>query len=182
MNATMYATCPLGERPPLLRVVPAPKETADADLRIDAGVAIQWRALPAAGRARLSAFLAGARGGEFPRCECTNAALPEAFARDLAYGGPLLRAAFPELVRCVKRVDRRTDRVVVRVACEGRHDGAFFGILSPTGRHVAFDVVHDFAMRDGYVVEHRVSLDVPAILSQLVAGPRSSEPATAPSP
>jgi hypothetical protein len=173
MNATMYVMGAGEARSPVLRVVPPLDDRSDRDLRLDAGVGPHWRALSAGGRAGVAAFLGGARGLELLGFECTDPTLPEDFARDVAAGGKLLRAAFPDLVRSVKSVDRTgPDEILVRVGCEGHHGAAFFGILSPTGRRVAFDVVHSLVVSEGNVVQHRVTLDVPAIISQLVAGPR----------
>jgi hypothetical protein len=169
MNATNCTDGPFCARFRLLQIVPAPREPAEGDLAIDGAVATTWRALGGVERARTSAFLSGAQGPDGAYDVYPDAALPEEFACDFACGGPTLRAAFPHLVRRVIGIDRRGERITVRVACVGDQRGAFFCILSPTGRRVAFDVVHRIVIREGRVAEHRVAIDIRAIVLQLVA-------------
>jgi hypothetical protein len=57
------------------------------------------------------------------------------------------------------------------VRCEGGQTGAFFGLLSPTGRSVAFEVVHRIASGPGHLTKHQVAIDIRRIVVQLVGVP-----------
>jgi hypothetical protein len=148
-------------------VVPALPEPAEEDLVIEGAAAAPWRALGEAQRSGIAAFLGGAQRPGAVYDVRSDGPLPEDFARDLARGGPILRDAFPDLARRVVGVDRTEDPTVVRVACEGQQRGAFFRILSPSGRRVTFEVVHTVLVGAGRIVEHRVAIDVRAIVRQL---------------
>ena len=93
---------------------------------------------------------------------------PPTFVDDLAAGGLGLRAAFPRLARRIVGIDAG-DRVVVRVACDGTHDGDFYGFLIATGRRVRFDERHELLVRGGELAAHRVEIDLRAIVRQLSA-------------
>jgi hypothetical protein len=171
MNATSYIEPlfqPARPQPPVLHVIPAPR--APGDLAIDEPTVARWRALDDAKRARVAAFLADT-GVEMSSIRVTGN-VPENFARDLGSGGRTLRAAFPRLVRRVTGVLRHGEHTRIVVACEGEHLGPFFRLFSPTGRRVGFNVVHRLVARDGTVVEHRVTLDVRALIVQLATAPK----------
>jgi hypothetical protein len=127
-----------------------------------------WSLLPDDVRAHLEHFFDGAA----PRADVAlgGVLLPPLFARDLAGGGPRLREAFPQLARTVTAVEHG-DPLVVRVACEGVHAGTFFGLALPSGRRARFTEVHELAIADGRVVADRVTIDLRALVRQLVAVP-----------
>jgi hypothetical protein len=153
----------------VLRVVPPPCDVEEA-LAPDAGAAACWSGLGDSERRRVALFLSGARERDEAYAVRTRT-LPEDFARGLGCCGPALRAAFPELARrIVSVITPAHEAIVVRVACSGEHRGAFFRILSATGRRVSFEVVHCLVVREGRAVEHRVEIDVRGIVSQLANG------------
>jgi hypothetical protein len=170
MFATKHTERRCGAWSHLLHVVPPLPERADGELMIDdEAVAARWRPLGEALRARVSAFLDVARWPGAPYDVRAAAPIPEDFARDLATGGATLRSAFPGLVRRVHAVHHAGDAITVHVRCVGEQRGAFFRILSPTARRVTFDVVHVVDVRGERVAEHRVALDLRAIVLQLAS-------------
>ena len=52
----------------------------------------------------------------------------------------------------------------------------FFSILRPTGGSVPFAVVHRLIVPDGVIIEHRVAIDVRAILVLLARAPKCNAP------
>ncbi len=130
----------------------------------------RWSELAPELQRHLAAFLAPDAAAQ-ARIEVTEReGVPASFAEDLAGGGPLLRAAFPDLVRELVAIEVAPGTVSVRVACEGTHAGAFFGFMLPTRRRVRFEEVHELAVRGG-AVSDRVTIDVRAIVRQLVGAP-----------
>jgi hypothetical protein len=105
----------------------------------------------------------------FPLCApyVAEPFLPTSLADDIARGGIRLRAAFPKLSRRVASVMREESRIIVRVACDGRHHGSFFEILAATGRHVSFEVTHVLALRGADLVEDHVKIDFREVARQL---------------
>jgi hypothetical protein len=175
MNATSYIEPMLQSarpQPPVLHVIPAPR--APGDLAIDERTVARWRVLDDAKRARVAAFLADTDVEMSSVHVAGN--VPENFARDLGSGGRTFRAAFPWLVRRVTGVLRHGEQSRVLVTCEGEHLAPFFRLFSPTGRRVGFNVVHRLVARDGMVVEHRVTLDVRALIVQLATAPKQVAP------
>lgn len=124
-----------------------------------------WRALAPAARSQVEAFL----GGAAP-CGVVVAAdaIPEPFAQDLARGGGRLRAAFPRLARRVVAIEPGP-RLAIRVACDGVHDGEFYGFLRASRRRVRFDELHELIVDGGVLAWHRVAIDLRAIVRQLSA-------------
>lgn len=173
-----------------LSIVRAPAE----GLEVPPELSIRWAALPPQIRRHLATFLAPARPAEAPGAlvpritaaasaapapAAPTSAVPAGFLADLAAGGPLLRAAFPRLVRRLASVDTAAaDTAVadaagplaVHITCEATHDGSFFGFMQPTGRRVRFDEIHHVALGPGNVAEARVELDFRAIIRQLASG------------
>ena len=133
-------------------------------LEVPVSLSDRWVALAGEVRARVEAFLTGARarvtvdgGGE----------LPATFVEDLAGGGPQLRAAFPGLARRVTAIEAHGARAIeIRVSCEGAHDGDFYGFLRASGRRVRFDERHELVLRDD-AIAHRIAIDLRAIVRQM---------------
>jgi hypothetical protein len=165
MNRAKRADGLFERRPGALHVVPAIREEP---LMVEGAVADRWWGLGAVERARVSAFLSGASVPGIAFEVYADARLPEQLVRDLACGGMLLRAAFPLLARSVIGVERQGAQTIARVRCLGDHSGAFLRILSPTGRCVAFDVIHRIVSSAESDLRHRVAIDVRAIVVQLV--------------
>ena len=132
-------------------------------LEVPAPLTDRWVALARGVRDRVDAFLTQ---GVTPVAVVADDELPASFAEDLAAGGLRLRAAFPGLARRIAAIDGR-DRIEIRVACEGAHDGEFYGFLRPTGRRVRFDEVLELIVRGGAIAAHRVAIDLRAIVRQL---------------
>ncbi len=133
-----------------------------------------WSALDEALRSRIEAFLTPAAGAFGSARFSPEGTLPFDFTRDLSTGGQALRAAFPALERRVVEVTHDDEGIAVRVRCEGDHEGPFFRIFSPTGRRVSFDVAHHLVVRDGVVVEHRVAIDVRALVVLIAFSPKAA--------
>ena len=136
-------------------------------IEVPPALAAPWFALPIPVRAHVTAYL-----GTEPVAATVEAEVPDCFVDDLATGGRRLRAAFPALVRRVAAVEVAGDRVEIRIACEGNHDGAFFGLMTPTGRRVRFEEVHVLVVAHDRVIADRLALDLRAIVRQLGTRPR----------
>jgi predicted ester cyclase len=124
-----------------------------------------WRRLAEPVRAHVGSYL-----GDRPVADGVVVApreAPATFAEDLARGAPTLHAAFPDLVRRVTSIDDEGRHVTIRVACEGTHDGAFFGFMMPTGRAVRFEEIHHLRVERDALIEDRLEIDLRAIIRQL---------------
>jgi predicted ester cyclase len=137
-----------------------------------------WELLDDVIRSQVSEFFTDerrARKSSTDKCVPYRAtgSLPERFVTDIRSGGAGLRCAFPGLVRTVERVSRTVRGVVVDIFCTGRHTGAFYDLLCPTGRDVCFSERHELFLHDGVLVEDVVAIDVRSVLRQL-AGSRSA--------
>jgi hypothetical protein len=158
----------------------APEATLALDVERDAserGVVIRrnvverWQGLDHRLRARVAAVLSTSR--EPGLVSIVDGKLPDAFAHDLATGGHLFRAAFPELTRVVASIASCPDSIDVVVACEGRQTGPFYGLIAPTLRQVQFEVAHRFALEGHETwLEHRIQIDIRRIVAQLGADGR----------
>lgn len=146
-------------------------------LHVPSELESRWRALDSRVHAYLSRFLSFTAPGELPDEIATiDTAVPPTFHADLIGGGPLLRAAFPGLVRAVVAIDGG-DHLVVRIACEGVQDGPFFGFMLATGRRVRFEEVHCMTIQKGKVVVDNVTIDMRLIIRQLADARTSARPA-----
>lgn len=150
-------------RAPVAPVAPVPT------LEIPPALAPRWAALAPSVRRYLAAYLAPAAclTADCPdRVELVAPPpVPPTFVDDLSRGGPLLRAALPDLVRTLTRIDGPAP-LSIEILCEGTHDAPFFGFLLPTRRRVRFHEVHQLVLGD-HLLEDRVSIDVRAIVRQL---------------
>lgn len=77
-----------------------------------------------------------------------------------------LFAAFPDLRLTVEETVCEGERIAVRFAIGGAHQGEFQGI-APTGRRIAAQGLTTLHYRDGRVVERWNQLDQLAMLQQL---------------
>ena len=125
-------------------------------LEVPASLSDRWVALAREVRERVEAFLTRATDVAIAADD-----LPPAFVRDLEGGGTRLRAAFPRLARRVTAIEDARGAIEIRVACEGDHDGDFYGFLRPSGRRVRFAERHVIAG------EHRIAIDLRAIVRQM---------------
>jgi len=131
----------------------------------------RWTRLDPRVHAYLRGYLAPVPEAQPHRVAPVDAAAP--FHEDLVRGGPLLRAAFPDLVREVVAIEG-TDRIVVRIACDGIHAGPFFGFMRATGRHARFTETHVMELRDGRGLVDQVTIDIRSIIRQLATASRGS--------
>lgn len=136
-------------------------------LRVPGDLANDWRALGPAIRGYLGQFLTLAAPAHAPEQVAALATGFPGFHDDLAAGGPRLCAAFPGLVRTLVAIERGDDRLEVRIACEGAHDGPFFDFMLATGRAVRFVEIHRLQVRAGRIVEDQIAIDLRAIIRQL---------------
>jgi SnoaL-like polyketide cyclase len=148
----------------------APARHTASDLKVAPGVNLAWDALALGLRHRVAALF------DRPCALATRSfevegAMPEAFARDLAHGGCGFRAAFSAFTRRIEGIVDTTSHTSVRVVCQGKHVGAFFGLLSATGRQVEFEVVHRLVVAGNEVLEDRIALNLRTILLQLAGSP-----------
>lgn len=114
------------------------------------------------------------------------AVIEEVFARDVVYYLPgtgaihgqegvkaltaALRTAFPDLHVGIEELISESEMVVARVAPSGTNTGEFMG-NPPTGRRVAWSVVHISRFSRGKIVENRVIFDQLTFLQQLGLAP-----------
>jgi predicted ester cyclase len=122
------------------------------------------RTLEETARARVAAFLSTEPA---PFRYDVHGALPAAFMHDLSRGGPLFRAAFPELERRIADLRWSDAALTLCVHCDGEQRAPFYGVLAATGRRVRFDVVHRVELGRGRAIRHLVTLDVHDVLRQL---------------
>ena len=134
-------------------------------LRVANAVTAAWSRAGENVHARVDAYLSSTETAS--ACEL-DLPLPSPLATDLSRGGVVLRATFPTLTRNVIAVAEVSGGIVIRVRYEGKSGGTFYGILAPTNRPVAFDVVHRLDVTSGRVVRHRVEIDMRGILRQVV--------------
>jgi predicted ester cyclase len=136
-------------------------------LHVPTAMGPRWQTLDPRVHAYLRGFLTLATPHEVPdRVAAEAPGVPPSFHSDLIGGAPRLRVAFPDLVREVVAIDGG-DHLVIRIACEGTHDGSFFGFMLATGRHVRFEEVHTLRVRNGRVIEDHVTIDLRLIIRQL---------------
>lgn len=76
------------------------------------------------------------------------------------------RLAFPDLKIAVQDVVAEGDRVVFRAIMRGTHLGQFRGV-SPTGRHVVFELIDIIRIENGLFMEQWGGPDIADLLSQL---------------
>lgn len=150
---------------PCAKIVPLFPGGSTPSFLVPPALAGPWRQLAGAVRCHVGAFLGDRPVAAGVVVAPTDA--PASFAEDLVRGAPTLHAAFPDLVRRVVAIDIDGRRVTVRVACEGTHDGAFFGFMMPTGRAVQFEEIHHLRVEHDELVEDRLELDLRAIIRQL---------------
>jgi hypothetical protein len=151
----------------------------EADIEVPRELRAQWRSLEATVRECVAALLNGSTSSG-ASAFIVAVPLPEGFARALACGGRGFRAAFSALTRHVVEIGGPDELISIRVACEGDQDRPFFHLVSPTRRHVQFEVVHRLTIERGRVLEDRIALDVRTIVLQLAA-PRRPVPGGPPS-
>jgi predicted ester cyclase len=135
-------------------------------LHVPAAIRPSWLELDPRVHAYLHGFLTLATPELPDHVGAADLEVPPTFHNDLIGGAPRLRAAFPALVREVVSIDAG-DHLLIRIACEGTHDGPFFGFMLATGRTVRFDEVHTMRVRNGRVVEDHVTVDMRLIIRQL---------------
>jgi predicted ester cyclase len=82
--------------------------------------------------------------------------------------GKQFYAAFPDAKHTIQRTIPGGDTVTILATFSGTHRGELMGI-PPTGRAIAFDVVHVDRVVDGRIVEHRGQLDSAGLMQQLTA-------------
>ena len=108
----------------------------------------------------------------------------EIFARDAIHHNPfpgtqpgregnkqgmmLLFAAFPDWQTTIEDLIAEGDKVVVRMTQRGTHQGPFFG-LAATDKQVTVAGIAIFRLRDGQIVEERLSTDQLSAMQQLGA-------------
>jgi predicted ester cyclase len=84
----------------------------------------------------------------------------------------MMRGAFPDGRHTFEDVIAEGDKVVTRGMFSGTHQGEIMGIL-PTGKQVAFSVIHIDRVIDGKVVEHWGQGDTMGLMQQLGVVPSS---------
>lgn len=78
----------------------------------------------------------------------------------------IMHGAFPDGRHTFEDVIAEGDKVVTRGMFSGTHQGEIMGIL-PTGKQVAFSVIHIDRLMDGKVVEHWGQGDTMGLMQQL---------------
>jgi predicted ester cyclase len=82
--------------------------------------------------------------------------------------GKAFMSAFPDAHHEIHHTLVSGDRVTTIATFSGTHRGAFMG-LPPTGKRVAFSVIHVDRVIDGKIVEHRGEFDPTTMMKQLGA-------------
>jgi predicted ester cyclase len=82
-----------------------------------------------------------------------------------------LYRGMPDVQVRLEEILAEGDRVFVRAAFNGTHEGDLMG-LRPTGKRLRMEVWHLFRLDDGKVVEHRAQSDLLAVLRQVAASPQ----------
>lgn len=83
--------------------------------------------------------------------------------------GQMFYAAFPDAKHTIEAVHGSGEYATLIATIRGTHSGAFMG-LPPTGRSIAFQVIHVDRFVNGRCVEHTGQFDTAALMQQL-AGP-----------
>lgn len=81
----------------------------------------------------------------------------------------MVRTAFADAHAAIEDVIARDDKVVVRLALRGTHQGPFFGTAA-TGRPVSWPAIH--IVSGGNIFERWAVADVAGIMAQVGAVPR----------
>jgi hypothetical protein len=137
-------------------------------LEISAPALPSWRVLPHCVRWLVGTFpgVAANARDDVPFTQLLiQPAMPSA-PLDVAETATRLSTAFPRLLRRVTDVTA-SGSFVVRLECEGWHEGMWGDIIYPTWRRISFEERHEIVARDGRLVSDRITLDVPSILAQL---------------
>jgi steroid delta-isomerase-like uncharacterized protein len=80
--------------------------------------------------------------------------------------GKMFMAAFPDGRHDYALVLHAGEHVITAATFSGTHTGAFMG-LPPTGKRIAFPVIHIDRVVDGTIVEHRGEFDSAILMRQL---------------
>ncbi|MBI2170611.1 MAG: ester cyclase [Chloroflexi bacterium] len=75
--------------------------------------------------------------------------------------------AFPDLHVEVHDVFGEGDRIAARLTVSGTHRGVFMGTIQPTGKHVVWDGIDVFRIKDGHIMERWNSRDILGLMRQL---------------
>ena len=89
---------------------------------------------------------------------------------------PMFRAAFPDLMIEAEDIVAEGDRVTLRLANRGTHQGDLMGIAA-TGRPIVVSEIHIYRIADGKIVERWGVWDQMGLMQQIGAVP---DPASAP--
>ena len=126
-----------------------------------------WRVLPYNMRWHVGAFPGGAT-----RLACASRIawlvqpnLP-GIRMDITEIATRLAIAFPRLLRRVTSVTASIP-TVVRIECEGVHEGMWGDVIYPTWRRVVFEEKHEIVARGGRILCDEITIDVPSIMNQL---------------
>lgn len=83
-----------------------------------------------------------------------------------------LHRGMPDVSATLEEILVEGDRVFVRAAFNGTHQGDLMG-LRPTGKRIRMEVWHLFRVREGKIVEHRAQSDLLSVLRQVAASARN---------
>jgi hypothetical protein len=140
-------------------------------LEISTSALPSWRLLPQCVRWLVGAF-PGVSASASDKPPFTQSliqpAMPSA-PMDITETATRLTMAFPRLLRRVMEVTG-SGSFVVRLECQGWHEGMWGDIIYPTWRRISFEESHEIVALDGRLVSDRITLDVPGILAQLCSG------------
>ena len=78
----------------------------------------------------------------------------------------MLFTAFPDSQATIQDIIAEGDKVVLRMTCEGTHQGMFMG-APPTGKRVKWSFIDINRIVDGKVVEHWAEVDTMGLMQQL---------------
>jgi hypothetical protein len=136
-------------------------------LEISTSALPSWRLLPHRVRWLVGAFPGiSASGDKLPFTQSLIQPATPSGPIDITETATRLSIAFPRLLRRVMDVTG-SGSFVVRLECEGWHEGMWGDIIYPTWRRISFEERHEIVALDGRLVSDRITLDVPGILAQL---------------
>lgn len=79
----------------------------------------------------------------------------------------MVTGAFPDLHVEVHEVFGEGDRIAARLTVSGTHRGVLMGTIQPTGKHVAWDGIDIFRVKNGRIMERWNSRDLLGLMRQL---------------
>jgi predicted ester cyclase len=85
-----------------------------------------------------------------------------------------VEAAFPGYELIAHQMVAENDLVVVRGTFRGKHSGAPFAGIEPSGKDASGDLMIIYRIENGRIAQHWLQFDFPALLAQLQPAPAAA--------